>query len=305
MAITKNLITGNFKGRVGDLVFYKRQGRTMVRNAKNTNAKPSHTMAQQRQRIRFANCVTLSKSLLRNGACCYADKAAHSSDYNAFIGHNATLCNVYLPREMTQQGFSWPFEGMVLATGTLPSIDSCGIEAGLLPTGLQLGELAIDAGTTMHQLADAAVMCNPDVHDGDVLVVVACTIKNQENPYTNFEHVVLQLNRSDFRPLASLEGSRLLCSRAAANGGQVLAVDSAAVPCCAGLAAFLCRWGGNGVRASPARLHLLPGFDGRFGSREAFDVAAESYGGFTSPEYLQPDFEEQRMLGEFKNPEQQ
>lgn len=299
MATTKEILTLGLKGTVAGLTFYQLNGRTIVRRAKNVSVKKSNSITQQRQRIRFANCVALSKQLLRAGACCYTEFKEGITDYNAFMKLNIRACNVYLPREMNQCGQSMPFDGLVLSCGSLQRIDIfCHAQEARFDTSVRLGSLLIDSATTIAQLADAIVSCNKGICDLDTLVAPICCVKDVERPYPQFGKLVLPVNRYDFRLLSDLPLGRMLCSSAVAEGGFCLAIAVASVPYCVGATCFHVSECGRRL-ASTSTLCLLPGVTDRYGSREAFDLAVESYGGITTPETLKPDFSNDRLRGEF------
>lgn len=301
MANNKNSILVNRTCSLSGVTIYQRCGKTVLRPSKNNAHKKSRTIGQQNQRIRFANCVVLAQMMPEDGVFCFSDRPEGCSAYNAFIHHNASLCNVFLPRDMSRIKQSMPFDGMVVSSGTLSTIGINGYTAdGLLVTTLSLGNMEIGDDTTLAQLTNAVVENNSDTYEHDELVIVTCWVRYIEEPFTQFGACILPLDGADRRNLTNLAGSRLLRSLTGITGQQVLALDTAAVPYCAGLAVYLRRRAGNGERASPAKLHLLPGFADRYTGREAFERAAASYGGITAPGMLEPDFGKETLRGAFK-----
>lgn len=300
MATSKNLVLSKAKGTIDNVTIYQRSGQTVIRIAKNSRKKDQKlTLPQQMYRIRFANCVKLAAQLVGEELLCFPGRKAGSTEYNAFMHYNTCQCNCYVPRKILADGGSMPFEGLIIAAGTLPEIKfgECTAE-GILGTDLSLGRLALNSDTRMSEVQRAIVENNVGIHNGDEIVIARCRLDNMEKPFALFYRHVLPLSGGDMT-IAEATGISFLCSRADAAGNHTLAFDTSAIEHCAGFAVYLRRSTKMKVQASFGRLHLLPRIDNRYCTREAFDRAIESYGGVGEKPALRPNTDKGKLLGEF------
>lgn len=299
MATTDSIILKSVKGTIENITVYQRNGKTVIRRAKNSNVSKTRSHAQQIYRIRFANCVRLAKRLLSEGLCCFPDRKPGSTEYNAFMHHNTPICNCYLTREQLDAYLAMPFEGMVLSAGTLPPVELDGFSAdGVLGTTISLGESEVAGSTPIGEVCSAVVNNNIGIHQGDELVIAVCKIKKQDKPFPEFVRYVLPLCFGN-KSVAEVSNITFLRSRADADGRRVLAFDTAAIEHCAGMAVYLRRQSDTAEQCSLGKLRLLPHIDSRYSTREAFDRAIESFGGVTPLDYLTPDIEHKELVGEF------
>lgn len=113
-----NMLLGQARGKVGDLVFYVRQGKQQTRPRVRQVANP-RTQAQMFQRVKLAGVVGFYKrqaSLFRFAL----KKKAKESFYNAFVRYNLNL-SPYLTREMSAEGWKIPAP-YIIADGDMPSV---------------------------------------------------------------------------------------------------------------------------------------------------------------------------------------
>lgn len=112
------MLQGQARGKVGDLVFYVRDGgqQTRVRNRQPSNPR---TMAQMYQRVKLASVVNFYKrqaSLFRFAL----KKSQKESYYNAFVRYNINL-SPYFTREQAAENLSVPAP-YIIADGDLPRV---------------------------------------------------------------------------------------------------------------------------------------------------------------------------------------
>lgn len=83
-----NPFNGQLKGRIGDTVFSRSQGRQLSRAHVPAPNNPKST-SQMGQRVKFATCAAFYSHAIKNGfKFAYEDKREGESDYNAFMRHN-------------------------------------------------------------------------------------------------------------------------------------------------------------------------------------------------------------------------
>ena len=163
MAILNGILK-KLNGSAGSLTFKQVNGQTVV-SEKATTVKNTRTPAQQRQRTKWGNVVQMYKGICPLINYGFESKAPGCSDYNMFMKVNMKGSNIYLTREEVAGGgcVAYPYQ---LTQGTLPSIVIVGSGENVR-TDIKLGDLEIDAETTVKDFAMAVVSNNADYDFGD------------------------------------------------------------------------------------------------------------------------------------------
>src|SRR5574344_1374400 len=163
MAILNGILK-KLNGSAGSLTFKQVNGQTVV-SEKATVVKNSRTPAQQRQRTKWGNVVQMYKGICPLINYGYESKPAGCSDYNMFMKANMKLTDIYLTRQEVAGGgcIAAPYQ---ITQGSLPSIVISG-EGDAARTDISLGDLTIDAETTVKDFAQAVVNNNADYDYGD------------------------------------------------------------------------------------------------------------------------------------------
>ena len=163
MAILNGILK-KLNGSAGSLTFKQVNGQTVV-SEKATVVKNTRTPAQQRQRTKWANVVQMYKGICPLINYGYESKPAGCSDYNMFMKANMKITDIYLTRQEVAGGgcIAAPYQ---ITQGTLPSIVTVG-EGDNVRTDISLGDLTIDAETTVKDFAQAVVNNNADYDYGD------------------------------------------------------------------------------------------------------------------------------------------
>ena len=163
MAILSGILS-KLNGSAGSLTFKQVNGQTVV-SEKATTVKNTRTPAQQRQRTKWGNVVQMYKGICPLINYGFESKAPGCSDYNMFMKVNMKNSDIYLTREEVAGGacIAAPYQ---LTQGTLPSIVVTGSGENAR-TDIKLGELVIDAETTVKDFAMAVVSNNADYDFGD------------------------------------------------------------------------------------------------------------------------------------------
>ena len=163
MAILNGILK-KLNGSAGSLTFKQVNGQTVV-SEKATTVKNTRTPAQQRQRTKWGNVVQMYKGICPLINYGFESKPVGRSDYNMFMKANMKLTDIYLTREEVAGGacIAAPYQ---LTQGTLPSIVIVGSGENAR-TDIKLGDLEIDAETTVKDFAMAVVSNNADYDFGD------------------------------------------------------------------------------------------------------------------------------------------
>ena len=131
----------NLRGKIGQMIYYQRKdGTTVVYEAKEKAATPVRTEAQMQIRTQWSNLgavYTQFHKTLKKG---FEGLEAGLSDYNAFIQANVGVCKVYIPKWIRLNG------GCVLAPylvtrGKMPSISMTRSGGDVLVSNIALGAL--------------------------------------------------------------------------------------------------------------------------------------------------------------------
>lgn len=123
MGIIKHFAWNGLSGKIGELVFFRRRGRTCVRSA--GEVKLPHSARQLAQQARVRAVAILWWSLKRRGLTCYWQQAAkvqQLSGYNLFVKVNVAA--------FTGAGEIGDFSKLSLTVGTLQLPDCMQLSAG-------------------------------------------------------------------------------------------------------------------------------------------------------------------------------
>ena len=163
MAILNGILK-KLNGSAGSLTFKQYAGQTVV-SEKISVVKRSNTPMQMRQRTKWGNVIQMYKGICPLINYGFESKPVGKSDYNMFMKVNMKGSNIYLTREEVAGGgcVAYPYQ---LTQGTLPSIVIVGSGENVR-TDIKLGDLKIDAETTVKDFAIAVVSNNADYDFGD------------------------------------------------------------------------------------------------------------------------------------------
>ena len=163
MAILNGILK-KLNGSAGSLTFKQYAGQTVV-SEKISVVKRSNTPMQMRQRTKWGNVIQMYKGICPLINYGFESKPVGRSDYNMFMKANMKLTDIYLTREEVAGGacIAAPYQ---LTQGTLPSIVIVG-SGDNARTDIKLGDLTIDAETTVKDFAIAVVSNNADYDFGD------------------------------------------------------------------------------------------------------------------------------------------
>ena len=163
MAILNGILK-KLNGSAGSLTFKQYAGQTVV-SEKISVVKRSNTPMQMRQRTKWGNVIQMYKGICPLINYGFESKPVGRSDYNMFMKANMKGSDIYLTRQEVAGGgcIAAPYQ---ITQGTLPSIVTVG-EGDNVRTDISLGDITIDAETTVKDFAQAVVNNNADYDYGD------------------------------------------------------------------------------------------------------------------------------------------
>lgn len=166
-------INTKMKGKVGQWVFRRTLGQTVVSELPEKKDTPVRTLAQQTNRVRWANVVAMWKAFQGDLKPSFESKPANWSDFNAFTNVNLAgdANNIYLPKSTAKMG-GCVVAPYILTQGSLAPIALELAEGSLRPaTNLYMDDLTIDSSTTLLAFSQAIINHNEGWKDGDQLTV--------------------------------------------------------------------------------------------------------------------------------------
>lgn len=282
MAIIK--ANHQISGRIGDTVFYTRNGRTYARQVNDKPAKVSRTASQMPNRVSWGNLVNLWKAFPAGLRPYYEVRRPGANNYNQFISENLGANRIFLTRgEASNSGCV--LTPCLLTRGALPTIETLHDSQGLL-TNISLGNLVLSPDTTLSQLTVAILNNNDKYLYGDILAFLLAlqhTDPADGRPFVSMTCTALTLDVADDTPLRYLVGN-----------GQGFTVRSgrlaSSVDPVGGMAwIHMRRTGNNQLQVSSQ--HMVcnnQALIDRYGSPEAFAAACQSYGGIDKEPMIKP-----------------
>lgn len=208
MAKLINGLLGNSRNKIGSIVTYVAKGQQIARS-KAANISNPRTASQMSQRIKLSNVVAMyraNKGWMDRYA--FENKPTRWSVFNAFVSANLSASLVALTKQEAAAGACVvaPYK---MTDGSLPQIQINElVEQGVFTTDLFIGELVIDAQTTIGDLSAALIANNNGIVQGMQLSL----IENAQEVINNIPRVVVRayefiINSSDTTLLTEKWGS--------------------------------------------------------------------------------------------------
>ena len=276
----------NLRGKIGQMIYYQRKdGTTVVYEAKEKTATPVRTEAQMQIRTQWSNLgavYTQFHKTLKKG---FEGLEAGLSDYNAFIQANVGVCKVYIPKWIRLNG------GCVLAPylvtrGKMPSISMTRSGGDVLVSNIALGALVIGDGTTVGELSAAVLAYNATWQEGDQLTFFYGTQEVDE--VTGTPRALI----SGWKVVLDVTDETVLWNVVSPTGfssvdgrlGMGVAISSAAA-----VWVHTREGAGSDVQVSTQYLYVDSAILESYQNEAAFAASAASYGGINTEEaFLDP-----------------
>lgn len=276
----------NLRGKIGQMIYYQRKdGTTVVYEAKEKAATPVRTEAQMQIRTQWSNLgavYTQFHKTLKKG---FEGLEAGLSDYNAFIQANVGVCKVYIPKWIRLNG------GCVLAPylvtrGKMPSISMTRSGGDVLVSNIALGALVIGDDTTVGELSAAVLAYNATWQEGDQLTFFYGTQEVDE--VTGTPRALIQ----GWKVVLDVTDETVLWNVVSPTGfssvdgrlGMGVAISSAAA-----VWVHTREGSGSDVQVSTQYLYVDSAILESYQNEAAFAASAASYGGINTEEaFLDP-----------------
>lgn len=176
MAIIRNAANTLMKGRVGQTTYYISKGQQVARQSRNDSnygEAARRTLSQQERRILWANLVDFYKISARWMPKAFETKKPGQTDYNKFMAVNVPQARIALQKAQAEGG-ACVADSFLISQGSLPSIE---VEQSFqgYKTNLLVGELTIDATTTIARLSKALIDNNANIREDMQLSFVSYT----------------------------------------------------------------------------------------------------------------------------------
>lgn len=161
---------GTIKGKIGDLVFMRRNGEQVQR----AYVKPKNAMTRSQYTLRsqLTNIVRLYQASPSFFKKAFENKSVYQSDYNALVARNLNKDpKVYLPKEVAEAGgaVAAPY---IITDGSLQPILVSGVGADAV-TNIAIGDLSVIPTLTIAELSAAILANNTFIEAGDQLSYVS------------------------------------------------------------------------------------------------------------------------------------
>lgn len=280
--------SADLSGKVGNLTYAQTKHGTVVYPSRRKAKIPRRSEKQMLVRLQWANLGAVYKQYNKTLKKAYEDVVGSNlSVFNAFIQANMSITQVYVPKQVRLNGGSVlaPYQ---ISRGSLESIYYAKNAGNVLVTDLMLGNLAIDAQTTVAQFSAALLNYNAGWEKGDQLTFfygrqVIDAVSGV--PRAKINGTKVRLDLSDQTPLWDLVGDMGFSSVEGHLGMAVAITDGAAA------------WIHSREDDEAGTLQIGTQFMfvdstllARYQGTEAFETSAQSYGGInTKAVYLQPD----------------
>lgn len=286
MAILQGINT-KLRGSAGSWTFARVGGQTIAKEKVAKKGTPTRTYAQMVRRVQWANIINFYRTFDGRLHPSFQNRPSNVSDFNEFMSANFGIVSVYLTRDQSRQG------GCVVAPyqvtrGSLPSIpldETMVGSANVFITNIELGNLTIDANTTIKAFSDAVVNNNIDYVSGDQITCFICrqTVNAENNtPYVKTDAYEVTLDQTD-------DTTKLYDVVTNAGFTSQDGFLGMAQPVNGGVAYIHSRKEKGKTIVSTQRIEVSNTQLATYQSAIQMSAAIQSYGGTLSEEYLTPN----------------
>ena len=272
-----------FDGKVGNLVGSKGKDGSYTLRKYQPQVKDARSAKQMRYRVCWANMVHLWRAMSGEDRPSFEGKPTGWSDFNAFIHANRNRCLVALTKQEADLGVCIVGNYM-LSNGSLPQINVDAVSGGKMVSNIALGDLTINAQTTISTFSKAVINNNAGWQEGDRIVGIL--LKQELVGYDQIPRVTaiisgITLQKENNEDLLEYVDEAVF----AANDGYLGSKSSVN----GGICWIRSKFDGNGgILVSPSVLTVNNTLLETYLSQNALDNAINSYGGIRYRGILDP-----------------
>ena len=222
MAILRSVYLKGASQRLGGVVLYQSQGRTLARELAPAVSNP-RTPTQMVQRVKLANVVAVYRANRNWMPGSFEDKKQSESDYNAFVSANLAVSLVATSKSEAAAGAAVvaPYK---VTSGSIPTVEHS-LTASNLITNLALGTMSIGSSTTVGQLSTALINNNNNIREGMQLSLVINI--QQMNVASGIPYIVVRayeliINSNSTELLSDYFPGSIIASTGGANNSLAL-----------------------------------------------------------------------------------
>lgn len=277
----------NLRGSVGAVTYRRVGGETIASQKVPPKQTFKPTWALMYRRMLWPNLVALFRLLNVVGwHPSFMGKAPRVSDFNEFMKRNVSddATRVFLQKPTAEAGGAI-VAPVLVSRGDLPTINfTFSDEDNQLISSLNTAGLVIGASTSVATFSEIIVENNPGFNYGDQLTIVVAQQLFDET--TNFptvkvttgkivldgESIDLLADLDVLELLAVNDGKLALPANLSGGGTFIHSIDVA----------------GEETRVSTQKISMTGNVPRAYTSLQAFEAAADSYGGVRSAQYLTP-----------------
>ena len=187
MAVINSVYMRGAKQKLGGVVFYQQAGRTLARELAPQVSNP-RTSSQMNQRTKLANVVEMYKANRFWMPGSFENKPSKESDYNAFVKANLSTSLVTQSKSEAAAN-ACVVAPYVVTSGSLLSIEHS-VSGLMLISNISLGNLTIDANTTVGAFSTAVIADNNQIREGMQLSLIVNM--QRVNEVTGIPYVVVR-----------------------------------------------------------------------------------------------------------------
>lgn len=165
-----SMLMGTVRGKLGDAVFYRRQGEQQQR-AYIRRVNDAQTRAQYEQRSQLANLVAFYRNVATLLDHSFTNRPGNQSSYNAFVSHNLNKVKVYLDKPAAGAG-ACVVAPYIVSAGSLPPIVVTGTGVTSV-TNISVGTLDNLQDVSVADFTKALLANNASIREGDQLTYLS------------------------------------------------------------------------------------------------------------------------------------
>lgn len=287
-------INTKLSGQVGEYVFTQTKHGTVVYEAPTKKSEPRRSYLQMSTRTQWSNLGATYKlfdDMLKHG---FEEVPMNQTSYNAFVAANLGKVKVYITKDMRKKGacILAPYD---ITEGSLSGIGLGLNGSGVVVSRLSLGNLVIDANTTLAEFSEAVLANNQRWEEGDQLSFFYGEQYTDEvtgYPRATLESYKMKLDTANPTPLwnvvsalgfSSVDGY-LGMSQALTNGAAVWVHSRVAFD--------------GRLLVSTQKFFVVNPILTSYQSLNALKASTDSYGGINTKEvYLKPNADTNSVAG--------